>query len=264
MCIRDRNMSDMFYKATSFNQDISGWNVGSVTDMSGMFKDASSFNQDLSSLDMTNVTTFTDMLKGTVIEKQPVYYPKRLPANSDGFYCKPIPADGFSGIVTKYYSDDNDDKNNIINLYGDIEYWDVNNVTNMDNMPDSTTFNKDISRWDVSNVTSMYGMFWYYNSFNQDISGWDVSKVIQMNNMFSDAIGFNQNISSWDVSNVTSMNGMFRGKTIFNQNISGWDVRSVTDSSNFIDTESPLCSNLSFMPFSDDVNRSICGLTPDD
>ena len=85
-----------------------------------------------------------------------------------------------------------------------------------------------------------------------------------MNNMFSDAIGFNQNISSWDVSNVTSMNGMFRGKTIFNQNISGWDVRSVTDSSNFIDTESPLCSNLSFMPFSDDVNRSICGLTPDD
>tara|TARA_B110000971_G_scaffold45539_1_gene45547 strand:+ start:2782 stop:4884 length:2103 start_codon:yes stop_codon:yes gene_type:complete len=252
------NMNYMFYKATSFNQDISGWNVGSVTDMSEMFQGASSFNQDLSSLDMTNVTTFTDMLKGTVIEKQPVYYPKRLPANSDGFYCKPIPADGFSDIVTKYYSED---KNNIIDSYGDIEYWDVSSVTNMDNMPVNPTFNKDISRWDVSNVTNMHGMFWYSNSFNQDISGWNVDSVTNMNYMFSDATRFNQNISSWDVSSVTSMSGMFSGATSFNQDISGWDVISVTDSSNFIDTDSHLCSNLSFIPFSDAVKISICGLT---
>jgi len=34
----------MFYGATAFNQDISTWNVSSVTDMNSMFRGATSFN----------------------------------------------------------------------------------------------------------------------------------------------------------------------------------------------------------------------------
>ena len=44
---RVTDMSGMFRSATSFNGDISSWNVTSVTDMSGMLYGASSFRQDL-------------------------------------------------------------------------------------------------------------------------------------------------------------------------------------------------------------------------
>ena len=42
-------MHQMFYSASAFNQDLSGWHwqIDSVTDMSYMFWGAASFDQDL-------------------------------------------------------------------------------------------------------------------------------------------------------------------------------------------------------------------------
>ena len=41
-------MNNLFFNLTTFNRDISGWDVSNVTDMSYMFMIAKKFNQDLS------------------------------------------------------------------------------------------------------------------------------------------------------------------------------------------------------------------------
>jgi len=54
-------MSYMFYYATSFNRDISEWDVSSVIYMGYMFSYADSFNQDISGWDVSNVTDMEAM-----------------------------------------------------------------------------------------------------------------------------------------------------------------------------------------------------------
>lgn len=51
-------MSDMFFDAESFNQNLNDWNVSSVKNMRGMFFRAKSFNQ---SLDKWNTSAVTGM-----------------------------------------------------------------------------------------------------------------------------------------------------------------------------------------------------------
>jgi len=56
-----KDMTAMFYAAHVFNQDISGWDVSSVTDMNGMFLGASTFNQDIGGWDVSSVTNMNQM-----------------------------------------------------------------------------------------------------------------------------------------------------------------------------------------------------------
>lgn len=56
------DISWIFANATSFNRDISGWNVASVTNTSNMFGGASSFDQDLTGWLVPQVTNMATML----------------------------------------------------------------------------------------------------------------------------------------------------------------------------------------------------------
>lgn len=54
-------LRDAFYKANSFNGDISSWNTSSVTNMNRAFESASVFNQDIGSWNTSSVTDMRDM-----------------------------------------------------------------------------------------------------------------------------------------------------------------------------------------------------------
>jgi surface protein len=79
-----------------------------------------------------------------------------------------------------------DNKSTAISQYGDINTWDVSNITDMYQLfEDANTFNDDISSWDTSNVTSMKRMFYNATSFNQDISSWCVTNISSEPQLFS-------------------------------------------------------------------------------
>ena len=81
----------------------------------------------------------------------------------------------------------------IVDKYGEINNWDVSNVTDMERMFGSAeSFNQPLNNWNVSKVTHMSYMFEYAESFNQPLNKWNVSNVEDMEDMFNNAESFNQ------------------------------------------------------------------------
>ena len=119
------------------------------------------------------------------------------------------------------------DKKSSLNIFGDMNSWDVSKITNMSKLFDGyKNFNKDISNWDVSNVTNMSSMFGGCTSFNQDISKWNVSNVTDMKGMFRGCIIFNQDLSRWDVSKVTDFTSMFENCSAFTTLPNDWSINT--------------------------------------
>ena len=202
---------------SSFNQDISSWNISKVNCTDDMF-----INTPLSKLkhSQSSPKSFKRLSKYTPETKADLI--KLCRAN---IYLGDIDTSKITDMSALFQGDSSDFNRE---KFSGIEYWNVSNVKNMSRMFANTDFNQDIGSWDVSNVTNMSGMF-SNSPFNQNISSWDVSNVTDMSFMFSNS-PFNQNISSWDVSNVKNMSWMF-SESSFNQDISSWNVSNVTNMS---------------------------------
>jgi surface protein len=195
------------FQDTAFNGDISTWDVSNVTNLAALFYNATSFNGDISGWDTSSATTMNSMFAYAAAFNQDI-----------GSWN----VSNVTDIATMFY--------HATSFNQDLSDWDVSSVTTMNStFEGATAFNSPLD-WgsDTGNVTNMQGMFTEADAFNQDISGWDVSSVTNMNSMFTNADVFNQDISAWDVSNVTNFGSMFYEADSFNQPLNSWDTGSAT------------------------------------
>ena len=171
------------FASSSFNGDISAWDVSHVTDMKSMFSGATAFNQTLNNWDVSSVTNMSDMFKGATSFNQSL-------SNWDVSYVTNM-SNMFNGATSF-----NQTLNN----------WNVSNVTTMDTMfCGAIVFSSPIKDWDVSSVTNMDYMFAGIDSdnttiFNQDISDWELNVLSSADGMFENNNAFDQNLTDWESS----------------------------------------------------------------
>jgi surface protein len=134
-------MDSLFDNNTSFNQDISSWDVSNVYIMVRMFYNATSFNQDISSWDVSNVIDMKDMFFNAKNFNQPLNNWN----TSNVFYM-----DSMFENATKF----NQPLNN----------WDTSNVLYMNSMFfNANNFNQNLSTW-ILNSTVKHSSFTSPNS----------------------------------------------------------------------------------------------------
>ena len=256
------NMAYMFQGAISFNKPIEKWKVGNVTNMQAMFNYASVFNQPLGGWDVRNVTDMEAMFMNAIAFSQPLGQ-----WNVGNMTRIPVMFDNATAFLQRYPDADNDprsvftstetntpngiefdndtlreavhlwirNREEAISQYGDINTWNVSQVTDMIGLfSNRFTFNDDIGNWNVGNVTNMENMFSFASRFNQPLEQWNVSNVTNMGSMFNGASAFNQPLANWErsnstVGNVTNMRSMFFSAHAFNQPLEQWNVGNVTD-----------------------------------
>ena len=157
------HMQNMFNDAYNFNQDISSWDVSSVTNMSEMFKSAHNFNNGGKPLNWGDKTKHV--------------------TNMEAMFAATI---NFNQDISSW------DVSSVTNMSSMFH-----SALKFNN--DGKALNWDEK---TKNVTRMNEMFFIAYNFNQDISGWDVSNVVYMSDMFVNALEFNQDLSKWNVVKV--------------------------------------------------------------
>lgn len=175
------SLNQMFSGATSFNQDISMWDVSSVDRARDMFATSVAFNQDLSNWDVSNLVIMDNMFSYS---------------------------EAFNGNISNWNT------GNVTSMYGlfrgakafnqPLNQWDTSKVLDMSWMfANNTVFDQPLDNWNTGAVTSMQGMFNNNNKFDKPIGSWNVANVNRMDRMFQDSTYLNrQDLSQWCVSRI--------------------------------------------------------------
>ena len=149
------NMTDMVYLfggagASTFNQDISSWDVSNVTNMLSMFSGATTFNQDISFWDVSNVTNMGRMF---------------LDASAFNQDLSNWNVGNVTDMAYMFY--------NVYGFNSDISNWDTSNVIKMNDMFNyATSFNQDLSQWCVTNIPTKP------NDFDGGTTRWTLPKPV--------------------------------------------------------------------------------------
>lgn len=129
--------TDLFLNCTSFDDDLSGWNVSQVTDISGTFQGCTNFNGDVTTWDVSNVVGAYGTFQGCTKFNQDISGWNTAKMVSMTYM--------FSGASL---------------FNADISGWDVSSATDMAAMfYDSPSFNRDLSWWCVANIPSLPASF---------------------------------------------------------------------------------------------------------
>ena len=197
--------TNLFQNNSTFNDDISSWDMSGVVNMMRMFDGASGFNQNINSWDVSGVYYFTDIFRGANAFNQPLdQWDMSSALWTNGM---------FSGASA---------------FNQPVGTWNFENLQNCSFMfYQASSFDQDVSNWNMSNVQGMQYMFEGATVFNQPLNSWDVSNVQNMGSMFALTEAFNQPLDNWDVSSVSSVTYMFYLATAFNQDISSWCVPEI-------------------------------------
>jgi hypothetical protein len=164
------------FRMTSFDVDVSTWDVSAVTSMSLMFELATAFNGDVSEWDVSNVEYMGMMLQNAWTFNGDVsLWDVARVADMDSMFRDARAFDQ------------------------DLSSWKVGNVKNMSSMFEGAeSFECDLGNWDVPKVNTMQDMFRNATSFKgRGVEKWKPAEGVDVTGMFFGAPLVQQAALQW-------------------------------------------------------------------
>ena len=183
----------MFYSASSFNSDVSAWQVSQATTFERMFSGASSFNSDVSAWQVSNVTTFDCSLSPRVSiptyrlgtyrshEFRHVLWRLEFQFRRIGLQVSQAKTFGsifsFASSFESTYRLGKSRRPRLSNMFYSASSFNSDVSLGKSRRPRISgtclwrpSFNSDVSAWQVSQAKTFEGMFYGASSFNSDVS----------------------------------------------------------------------------------------------
>jgi surface protein len=231
------DMSYMFHGAKNFQGTfVEYWNTSNVRTISGMFSSLSSFNANLSRWEVGNVEEMDfafssiDNFQGIGIDT----WNTSKVSNMAGMFSY---THSFNADLSNWDVGNVQSMNSMFtssNMFQGrgLEYWNTSNLRSMRSMfRRASVFEANLSRWDTSRVKNMKYTFAETQSFSGiGLDRWNVSEVSNAQFMFFNATSFNANLSKWNVSDL-DMRYMFEmfDEAISFPGVSWYDERAIHD-----------------------------------